>query len=125
MDDLSNWVIEETKTANFGDKRLTDRYGNIVDRLCASPNQSIPASFNGWKETLAAYRFFNHEDVTPEQIMSPHRDATLERIKKEKIVLIPQDTTEIDFTGRKSLSGMGCCQSQSGLSQKPERVCEK
>jgi hypothetical protein len=33
----------------------------------------------------------------------PHYEATLGRIKKEKVVLIPQDTTEIEFSGRKTL----------------------
>ena len=131
MDDIPNWIIEETKTANFGDKRLIKRYGNILNRLCGAPNESIPASCKGWNETLAAYRFLNHQNVTAEQIMSPHRDATLERIKGEKIVLIPQDTTEIDFTGRKSLLGIGCLTQKSGqgfylhpsIAVTPERCC--
>src|SRR4051812_19136588 len=107
MDVLSNWVIEETRMADFGDKRLNKRYGDILDRFCSSPNKSIPASCKGWNETLGAYRFLNHENVTADKILSPHMDATLKRIKEEKIVLIPQDTTEVDFTGRRSLSGIG------------------
>ena len=114
MDVVSHWVIEETKMADFGDKRLNKRYGNILERFCGSPNKSIPSSCKGWSETLAAYRFLNHPNVTAEKILSPHLDATLMRIKQEKIVLIPQDTTEIDFTGRKSLSGIGCLTQASG-----------
>jgi hypothetical protein len=131
MEMLSNWVIEETKIADFGDKRLNKRYGNILERFCNSPNKSIPASCKGWNETLAAYRFLNHPSVTANKILSPHIDATLMRIKGEKIVLIPQDTTEIDFTGRKSLSGIGYLTQESGqgfylhpsIAVTPERCC--
>jgi hypothetical protein len=30
MKDVGNWVIEETKAANFGDMRLNKRYGSIL-----------------------------------------------------------------------------------------------
>lgn len=102
-----NWIVGETKTACFNDKRLKTRYINLLDRFTSSPTKSIPAACKTWKETLAAYRFFNHESITSKEILTPHYEATLERIKKEKVVLIPQDTTEIDFSGRKSLEGIG------------------
>ena len=131
MDELRGWSIEETKSANFGDQRLNKRYGCLLNSLASSPNKSIPASCNGWGETIAAYRFFNHEDVTEAGILAPHKKATLERIKNEKIVLIPQDTTQIDFTGRKSLSGIGYLSKESGqgfylhpcIAVTPDRCC--
>jgi len=103
----NNWVIEETKKAHFSDKRLEKRFINLLDSFAKSPEKSIPETCKTWKETLAAYRFFNNEEVTEKEILNPHYEATLERIRKEKIVLIPQDTTEIDFSGRKNLEGMG------------------
>jgi hypothetical protein len=114
MDDLRGWSIEETESANFGDKRLNKRYGSLLNSLASSPNKSIPGSCKGWGETLAAYRFFNHENVTEAGILAPHKKATLERIRNEKIVLIPQDTTQIDFTGRQSLSGIGYLSKETG-----------
>ncbi|HHS2902590.1 IS4-like element ISLpn6 family transposase, partial [Legionella pneumophila] len=125
------WIINESKEANFGDKRLDKRYGDILSGLLSSPNASIPTTFQSWNETLAAYRFFNHVNVNPESILLPHSEATLERIKAEKIVLIPQDTTEVDFTGRKSLSGMGYLSNERSrglylhpsIAFTPERVC--
>lgn len=44
MDDLRGWSIEETESANFGDKRLNMRYGSLLNSLASSPNKSIPAS---------------------------------------------------------------------------------
>lgn len=126
-----NWVVRETKSANFSDKRLEKRFINLIDSFAKSPDKSIPVACRTWKETLAAYRFFNHEDVTEKVILSPHYDATLERIKKEKVALIAQDTTDIDFSGRKSLEDMGYLENESSqgfylhpsLAVTPERVC--
>src|ERR1700727_1105975 len=127
----SNGVFEEIKMANFGDRRLNKRFGNLLTNFINSPPKSIPGSFKSWKETLAAYRFFNHKNITDAQILMPHQEATLERIRKEKIVLIPQDTTEIDFTGRSSMKGMGYLNRENSqgfylhpsLAITPERSC--
>jgi hypothetical protein len=131
MQDAPNWITEETKSVNFGDKRLNKRYGNVLNNLASSPNKSIPASCKSWGETLAAYRFLNNEEVTAEQILFPHKEATIERIKKEKIVLIPQDTTDMDFSGRETISGMGYLNSEKtqgfylhpSIAVTPDRVC--
>ena len=80
---------------------------------------------------MAAYRFFNHETITPQQILTPHYETTLERIKKEQSVLILQDTTEIDFSGRKSLAGIGYLGNEKSqgfylhpnLAITPEKLC--
>lgn len=47
------------------------------------PNKSILATGKSWNETIAAYRFFNHENITSQEILLPHKNATLERIKSE------------------------------------------
>lgn len=104
---LPSWIIEETKDVNFGDKRLNKRFGNILNMMASKPNESIPTAFKTWNETIAAYRFFDNEDVTKEKILSPHIEATLQRIKEAKVALLVQDTTEIDFSHRQAIEGMG------------------
>lgn len=91
MATISTWVKEETMQANFGDKRLNKRFGNLLDILASQPQETIPGACKSWKETLAAYRFFDNEDVNPEKILSPHRETTLERIRNEPVVLIVQE----------------------------------
>ena len=97
---MSEWYLEEIKEVQLGDKRLNDRLQLLMGSMSKSSEESIPQACNGWSETLAGYRFFNNKNVTPEKILSSHYESTIERIKQEKVVLIPQDTTEIDFTGR-------------------------
>lgn len=82
-------------------------YKKILLDLGSSPELSVSSACQGWKESLATYRFMNNKKVEVDKIIQPHATATLERIKREKVVLIIQDTTEIDFTGRKTLSDVG------------------
>lgn len=56
-------MIEEVKEVNFGDKRLNKRYAEILNSLSSVPNNSIPTACKRWKETLAAYRFLNNNNV--------------------------------------------------------------
>lgn len=131
MENVSAWVLEETKEVNFGDKRLNKRFGNILNNLLKSPEKSIPGACKSWGETIAAYRFFNHEEVNDAKILKPHQAATLKRIQQEEVVLIPQDTTEIDFTQRDTIAGMGYLSTRRSqgfylhlsLAMTPERSC--
>lgn len=97
---MQAWIAEETMTADFGDERLDRRYALLLDRLCEKPSLSIPAACVGAAEIEAAYRFFDNERVNVDRILQPHSDATLERIRQEPVVIIAQDTTELDLTRR-------------------------
>jgi hypothetical protein len=46
----------------------------------------------------AAYRFFDNDKVSPENILQPHFDATRERISQNDFALLVQDTSEINLT---------------------------
>ena len=89
---------EELRTVDLGDERLNDRYAIILDRVSRKPSVSFPAACRGWAETLATYRFFNNRRVDPETILSPHQQATLERIRQQDVALLLQDTTEVELT---------------------------
>ena len=90
----------ETELAGIDleDKRLNRRSKNILEAMAANPQASINAACDGWSDTLATYRFFNNSSITPEQILQPHVAATERRIHEHPVVLIVQDTTELDFT---------------------------
>ncbi len=83
---MQAWVSEELKTAEFGDVRLNARFQMVMDDLSQKPSVSIPAACGGWKETFAAYRFFENRRVTYERVLQPHRQATLQRIAMHPVV---------------------------------------
>lgn len=102
-----DWASAETRSADLGDERLNRRFELVLRRLSEQPEKSIPAAFRGWSETQAAYRFFGNEKVTPERVLSPHREATLERVRQHPVVLCVEDTSELDFTSKAKTEGLG------------------
>lgn len=80
------------------DKRLNRRSAQVLGSLWEDPQASINAASQGWAETQGAYRFFSNDNVPAEEILRSHREATLARIAQHKLVLVAQDTTELDYT---------------------------
>jgi hypothetical protein len=91
-------VAAELQGIDLGDKRLNKRSEHILAALAADPQASVNAACEGWSDTLAAYRFLDNENVTPEQILQPHLQATQRRMREHPVVLILQDTSELDLT---------------------------
>ena len=102
---MQAWIKMETQGADFGDERLDARYQILLEQLSDKPSLSIPAACGGQAETAAAYRFFDNEKTNAAKVLAPHRDATLERIRAERVVIAAQDTTEVDLTRKKEKVG--------------------
>ena len=95
---MSQEIGLELAGVNFRDKRLDERSRNLLAGLAVDPAASVNASFSTWNETIAAYRFFDNPKVTPDRILKPHYDATKDRMAGQSVVLVVQDTTELDFS---------------------------
>jgi hypothetical protein len=91
-------IVRELEGIDLGDKRLHRRSKKLLEALAANPEASINSACDGWADTQAAYRFFDNGAVTPEKILAPHRAATVERMRRQPVALIVQDTTELDYT---------------------------
>lgn len=114
---MSVSLTDEVRGAEFGDRRLTKRLAKIVEELGAKPTMSVPAATHGRAEMEAAYRFFDNRKVSPGIILQPHIEATRERISQTEVVLLVQDTTELDFSRPKQqVKGAGPieCESRRG-----------
>jgi hypothetical protein len=88
----------ELQGCDFGDARLNRRARRVIDALGQKPNVSIPAALAGRADIEACYRLMDNERVTPDKILQPHTESTYQRVEQEDIVLVVQDTTEIDLT---------------------------
>ena len=102
-----SWAQEELGKADFGDKRLTNRFIQITSDIAAQPEASVPQACGSEAASKAAYRFLDNENVTPEAIRASHRDKTVERVKEYKTVLAIQDTTSLSYAAHKATSGLG------------------
>lgn len=111
---MQEWLTAELRGLDLGDKRLNKRQAILLDKLAANPKESLPGATCSWAELVAAYRFCDNKRVTSEKVLSPHRAATIERIRCHAVVLIPQDTTEL-VLDRDPEKGFGKLTSTIGL----------
>lgn len=77
-----------------------------MERLAAKPTVGVPQACRGWGETMAAYRFLDNDEVEWAAILEPHWQQTEQRMAAYPVVLCLQDTTELDFNGRRA-TGLG------------------
>ncbi|TWT97418.1 IS4 family transposase [Neorhodopirellula pilleata] len=91
-------IADEFAGVDLGDLRLNRRLLKIASALAGCPTGSIPAATDGRAEMEAAYRFFDNAKVTPADVLAPHREATLQRIRQCNMVVLAQDTTEMELT---------------------------
>jgi hypothetical protein len=98
-------MSDEVQAAKFGDRRLTRRLVQIVDRLAPSPQASFPTAADGDAELEGTYRFLQNEAVTAERILAPHIDLSVQRSAQARRVIVAHDTTELRFGGERD--GLG------------------
>jgi hypothetical protein len=101
------WIATELGTANLGDRRRTQRLGQLVSALAARPTASIPAACGSWAATKAAYRFLDEDAIEADAILAAHVHATVRRAEAEPLVLAVQDTTQLEFSAHPALAGAG------------------
>jgi hypothetical protein len=103
----SSWALNEMSAIKLGDERLNRRVVQVLEQLGDKPTPSIPTACKGWAETLAAYRLFDNDKVTMEKVLAAHEQATLVRVGQHPVVLCIEDTTEVDYSGKKETKGLG------------------
>lgn len=102
------WIDKEIAGCNFRDERLRKRMAKVLEQMSESVGGSIPFACQDWANTKAAYRFFSNGDVTEDEILAGHFEATKTRFSSSAgmgdPVLILHDTTEFIFKRDKSES---------------------
>jgi hypothetical protein len=102
-----SWAVEEFGEVKLKDDRLNQRCQKLADTLGQQPMAPINQACEDWADSKAAYRFFDNPKVTPSELLSPHSQHTVERLKGHKVVLAVQDTTFFNFTHHPATQGLG------------------
>jgi len=103
----TDWAEEEFGNAKLGHERLRKRLLRIARDFYARPQAQIPQACQSRAATKAAYRFFQHPETTMDALLEPHIEATQQRIGKEKIVLVVQDTTSLNYSTHPATNDLG------------------
>jgi len=76
--------------------------------MARDPDASIPKQNKVWKASKGAYRLFDHQRSTYQSMLQPHWQATLSETNQcAGVILMIQDTSELDYTSHPKTSGLG------------------
>src|SRR5712691_1898722 len=95
--DPKSWAERTFGRVQLHDIRRTRRAVQAGSLLAGNPLGSLPAQMQTWKETKALYRLLDEPDVTFAALMQPHFHKTREQALSSPVVLLVQDTTDIDL----------------------------
>src|SRR5882672_2106843 len=101
MSDLleaTSWAGTEFADADLGDLRRTQRWVQLAHALAQRPGAALPEACGSGAMLKAAYRFFTHDDMAPDDMLHSHIEATYSRLTAVPLVFAVQDTTEANWT---------------------------
>jgi Transposase DNA-binding/Transposase Tn5 dimerisation domain len=92
------WIDNEVRGCSFKDVRLAKRFSKLLGMMSEGIGESVPYACQDWANTKAAYRFFSNAEVSEDQIMAGHFQATRDRLSQagQKILML-HDTCEFSF----------------------------
>ncbi|MBI4707709.1 MAG: IS4 family transposase [Candidatus Omnitrophica bacterium] len=102
-----DWVTEELQGTKLSNKAKKKRLITLTRDFFNKPASPLPLVCEGEAKLKGAYRFFADDQVKPEEILNSHLKQTIERAKKEKVVLSVNDTTSFNLSGHKATKEIG------------------
>jgi hypothetical protein len=111
-----DWCAQEMGGVELGDQRRRARALQMLQARWNQPQASFYGSFTDWASAKGAYGLI--EQASPEislaSLLASHREATQARMAAEGLVLLPQDTTGLNYTGLRQTTGLGPLGEQRG-----------
>ena len=105
--DPRDWAEQEFGRAELHDERLRRRLLTLARDFYERPQANVPQACQSRAKTRAAYRFFDHPNITMDALLKPHYEATLKRISEQSVVLVAQDTTTLNYSAHPLTEGIG------------------
>jgi len=102
-----DWAQQQFGQVRLGDRRRTARAVMVGAAIAADPSGSIPQQNKKWKKTKGAYRLFDAEQSTFQAMIDPHWQRTRTLAGECPVVLLIQDTTQLDYTNHPACQGLG------------------
>ena len=116
--DRAQWAEQEFGGAPLGDVRLSRRLVKSVTVQADAPMASFPSAAQSDKALVRGYyRLIDQPDdsqLTPANILAPHRARTLGRMQGQEVVLCLQDGTDLNFAEHPGCAGLGLISKNKG-----------
>ena len=104
---IEQWSADEYMTLKLKNKRRERRARSTLATFARRPKGSVTSMAEDNAEAVAIYRFLNNSAIEPEALRAPLRDAALRRLGDEETIIVPQDTTSLNYTTHGATTGMG------------------
>jgi hypothetical protein len=101
------WADRTFAAVDLGDRRRERRAVQVAARLMRHPDALLPQQMGEASVLKAAYRLLDEPDVTHTAMCQPHWDATRELAGRQNVVVLIQDTTEVDYSHHPTTDGLG------------------
>jgi hypothetical protein len=109
--DGEHWAEHEFGGAPLGDQRRSRRLVDSAKRQAEQPMRAFTAvAKEDWPAVKGYYRLIDQpadSEVTPQNILRPHRARTVRRMQAQPTVLCIQDGTDVNFTTHPHTTGLG------------------
>ena len=109
--DGKNWAEKEFGGAPLGDSRLSRRLVEIGAGKAEKPGVAYARVVGGdWAKTKGYYRLIDAPDesaIHMANILLPHREQTIRRMKGQPVVLCIQDGSDLNFNNLSQCEGLG------------------
>lgn len=106
------WGQHEFGGAPLGDVRLSKRLVSVATAQAEAPGRAFSGAAKAdWPAVKAYYRLIDQpdesEDVTPSNLLAPHRQRTLRRMMGQPVVLCVQDGSDLNYSTLERCKGLG------------------
>ena len=98
---------DRTGGVDLGDRRRTIRLCEFLDRASQNYQSSIAQLSDNTHTSKAYYRLLDNDHVDKNIILEEHVKAVQHRAAEHPTVLCIQDTTELDYSTKPSIKGLG------------------
>jgi hypothetical protein len=103
----AQWAEQTFGAAPLRERRRARRAVKAAEAMVRDPAASLPQQQHTWKAVKALYGLLNEPDVTFEALMQPHWAQTHAALHDHAVVLLVQDTTELDVSWHRAMTGLG------------------
>ena len=102
-----DWAEAEISARGLPQRRLRRRAVVLLRDFFARPQAQIPQACGSRAKTKAAYRFFDHRQVSMQNLLRGHYEASHRRAAEYPVVLAVQDTTELNYSAHRATEQLG------------------
>lgn len=103
----AEWAVLNYGQVDLGDSRRNRRAVQMATRMAAHAEDSLPKQMQDHNQLIRAYGLLGQSDVSLAELLSPHTHHTLDLARQTNVVLMIEDTSELDFTSHPTMTGLG------------------